>query len=204
MTKYRIKRNLTPDECQGTSETVPEGMVVYDRVHRGIDDGVVPERTMVTPGAYSRLTFIVPTDALEEVPTDSLSNHPPDQQQTLLETGMAIIRQFDTNREELTKLYEAIKDAGFSVMKTSGKWSIHDVSEKGKADEAKALRVANENVELSLANRKLTTALHTAHGVFSNLCMPDRSSHHVYSTCARAMNDIEKVFRDTNREREVM
>ncbi len=39
------------------------------------------------------------------------------------------------SQEEYVKLREAVADAGFAVMQTSGKWSIHDVSEKAKAQE---------------------------------------------------------------------
>lgn len=53
--------------------------------------------------------------------------------------------------KEAEKLREAIRAAGFAVMETSGPWSIHDVSERGKAEEAKSLEVATRNVELEMA-----------------------------------------------------
>lgn len=61
--------------------------------------------------------------------------------------------------EEIAKLRAAIRRAGFSVMETSGAWSIHDVSEKGKADDAKSLEVATRNVYLEIENEKLRSAL---------------------------------------------
>lgn len=56
--------------------------------------------------------------------------------------------------EENDNLRAAIKRAGFSVMQTSGDWSICDVSEYGKQQEAKTLEVATENVDLKVALKK--------------------------------------------------
>lgn len=56
---------------------------------------------------------------------------------------------------ESAKLREAIRAAGFAVMQTSGEWSIHDVSERGKEEEARSLEVATRNVELEVAVAKL-------------------------------------------------
>lgn len=61
--------------------------------------------------------------------------------------------------EEIRHLRSAITRAGFAVMQTSGDWSIHDVSEQGKAEGAKSLEVATENVYLSIAVEKLQGAL---------------------------------------------
>ncbi len=44
-------------------------------------------------------------------------------------------------------------------METSGDWSIYDVSELGKQYEADSLRVATENVELSVENTRLRELL---------------------------------------------
>lgn len=57
------------------------------------------------------------------------------------------------------KLRAAIKRAGFAVMETSGEWSIHDVSEQGKAEEAKCLEVATKNAELEARVDLLETLL---------------------------------------------
>lgn len=65
---------------------------------------------------------------------------------------------------EALKLRAAIKAAGFAVMETSGAWSIHDVSERGKAEEAKSLEVAMENVHLSVEAKRLREALTWAVG----------------------------------------
>lgn len=60
---------------------------------------------------------------------------------------------------ERDKLREAVRAAGFAVMETSGAWSIHDVSERGKAEEAKALEVATRNVDLEVEVAKLREVL---------------------------------------------
>ncbi len=55
-------------------------------------------------------------------------------------------------QQEVVKLREAIRDAGFAVMQTSGKWSIHDVSEKAKAqaafDDKRTTELIMENIRL--------------------------------------------------------
>lgn len=53
-----------------------------------------------------------------------------------------------TAESERDRLRNAISKAGFAVMETSGDWSIHDVSEQGKAEEARSLEVATRNAEL--------------------------------------------------------
>lgn len=65
--------------------------------------------------------------------------------------------------DEVAKLRAAIKAAGFSVMETSGEWSIFDVSEAGKAADAKCLEVAMRNVELEQENKRLHALIHTPH-----------------------------------------
>lgn len=57
-------------------------------------------------------------------------------------------------RAERDKLREAIRDAGFSVMQTSGKWSIHDVSERAAADENRTAEVISRNIELEAERDK--------------------------------------------------
>lgn len=49
---------------------------------------------------------------------------------------------------ERDKLRDAICDADFVVMETSGKWSIHDVSEKAKADDERTAEVIMRNIDL--------------------------------------------------------
>ena len=66
-------------------------------------------------------------------------------------------RELEAARGERDKLREAIKRGGFAVMQTSGAWDIYDVSEKGKAADAKSLEVATENVELSVELKRLRT-----------------------------------------------
>lgn len=67
---------------------------------------------------------------------------------------------------ERDRLREAIRDAGFSIMQTSGKWSIHDVSEKAKAqeeaDDAKTTEVINENITLTARVAELEGNLRAA------------------------------------------
>lgn len=55
--------------------------------------------------------------------------------------------------ERYKKLRAAVVSAGFSVMETSGKWSIHDTSERGKRQDAEDLRIANRMVDLDLELR---------------------------------------------------
>lgn len=64
-------------------------------------------------------------------------------------------RTIDELRAEVAKLRDAIRRAGFQVCQTSGDWTIHDVSEYGKAEEARSLEVATRNVELELENSRL-------------------------------------------------
>jgi hypothetical protein len=56
---------------------------------------------------------------------------------------------------ENEKLRTAIKDAGFSVMETSGNWSIHDVSEAARVEDERTLDVVNRNIELEVENTEL-------------------------------------------------
>jgi len=51
---------------------------------------------------------------------------------------------------EIQKLQDAIKQAGFGVMKTSGDWLICDVSKKGEADQARTDEVIRQNIDLEL------------------------------------------------------
>lgn len=62
---------------------------------------------------------------------------------------------FAVEREQNQKLRAAIVRAGFAVMETSGDWSIHDVSERGKAEEERSLEVATRNVELEIEIERL-------------------------------------------------
>lgn len=64
--------------------------------------------------------------------------------------------------QEADKLRAAVRSAGFAVMETSGAWSIHDASERGKAEEAKSLEVATRNVELEIESERLRKDIATA------------------------------------------
>jgi len=66
--------------------------------------------------------------------------------------------EFDKVAAERDKLREAIRDAGFQVMQTSGKWSIHDVSELAKRDEERTAQVILENIELTASRERLRAA----------------------------------------------
>lgn len=57
--------------------------------------------------------------------------------------------------EKYRKLRQAVHVAGFGIMETSGAWSIHEVTDRAKAQEAVDLRIANEMVDLQVENRKL-------------------------------------------------
>ncbi len=73
--------------------------------------------------------------------------------------GRHPIRAVEAERD---KLRAAIQKAGFSVMETSGEWSIHDVSElaqkRAAADDAKTTTVINENIKLLQQVQRLEAA----------------------------------------------
>jgi hypothetical protein len=59
-----------------------------------------------------------------------------------------------TPAEELWKLKKAITTSGYGVLKASNGWTIVDVSEKAKQDEARELEIINRNVDLEVAIEK--------------------------------------------------
>lgn len=61
--------------------------------------------------------------------------------------------------EEIKKLYDAIRSAGFVVCQTSGEWTLHDVTEQGKVEQERCLEVANKNVDLEIENTWLKAEL---------------------------------------------
>jgi len=67
---------------------------------------------------------------------------------------------------EAEKLREAIRDAGFSVMQTSGRWSIHDVSNLADAEREKTNQIISENIDLGIKVSKLEAAVKDAFELF--------------------------------------
>jgi hypothetical protein len=67
---------------------------------------------------------------------------------------------------EAEKLREAIRDAGFSVMQTSGRWSIHDVSKLADAEREKTNEIISENIDLGMKVSKLEAAIKEAFELF--------------------------------------
>lgn len=67
---------------------------------------------------------------------------------------------------EAEKLREAIRDAGFEVMQTSGRWSIHDVSELGIAEQEKTAEIICENIDLGIKVKRLESAINEAFALF--------------------------------------
>lgn len=67
---------------------------------------------------------------------------------------------------EADKLREAIRDAGFSVMQTSGRWSIHDVSKFAEAEQEKTNQIIGENINLELRVKELEFTLKEAFELF--------------------------------------
>ena len=67
---------------------------------------------------------------------------------------------------EAQKLREAIRDAGFSVMQTSGRWSIHDVSKLADAEREKTNQVISENIDLEIKVSKFEAAIKDAFELF--------------------------------------
>ncbi len=70
-------------------------------------------------------------------------------------------------KEELDKLRQAVADAGLSVMQTSGKWSLHDVSGKfatqARYDDDKTTEIIMENIELKKKLREMEAAARQLH-----------------------------------------
>lgn len=60
----------------------------------------------------------------------------------------AVLAECAQLREDAAKLEAALKRVGFSVMRTSGAWTIHGVREYDKRMEEDDLRRANKIIEL--------------------------------------------------------
>lgn len=69
-------------------------------------------------------------------------------------------------RTERNRLREAISDAGFSVMQTSGRWSIHDVSKLAEIEQAKTNEIIGQNIDLEIKVKKLEATINEACEVF--------------------------------------
>jgi hypothetical protein len=72
---------------------------------------------------------------------------------------------------ERAKLFAALAKVGFSVMQTSGEWSIHCTTEAAKRAEEVETRVLSENMDLLVENkalRELADSLVAAIGVAHN------------------------------------
>jgi hypothetical protein len=69
-------------------------------------------------------------------------------------------------RTERNRLREAISDAGFSVMQTSGRWSIHDVSKFAEAEQAKTDEIIGQNIDLEIKVKKLEATIKETCDVF--------------------------------------
>lgn len=67
--------------------------------------------------------------------------------------------EIDKKDAEIAQLRGAIRKAGFSVMETSGDWSIHDVSEHGKAEEQRTAEIITHNLDLEDAVETLRAAV---------------------------------------------
>lgn len=66
---------------------------------------------------------------------------------------------------ERDKLRTAIRNAGFSVMETSGDWSIHDVGEHAKRDEERTTEIIARNADLEAENARLRSLLERCRSV---------------------------------------
>lgn len=58
--------------------------------------------------------------------------------------------------EEVAKLRDAIRRAGFAVCQTSGDWTIHDVSEYAKQEEDRTTEIIMTNIKLERAVKAAT------------------------------------------------
>ena len=74
-----------------------------------------------------------------------------------------IVRDIETEWER-NRLRRAIRDSGYAVMRTSGGWSLHDVSEAAVREQERTLEVINENLDLRSENRILSARLSAALG----------------------------------------
>lgn len=94
-------------------------------------------------------------------------------------TKWALWADFLKLREEVKQLRNAIKQAGFAVMETSGDWSIHDISELGKREQEKTMEVISQNVDLTVENERLKKERDQAHDAAVEGCAKvcDRESH---------------------------
>ena len=57
--------------------------------------------------------------------------------------------------DEIDKLRDAIRRAGFVVCQSSGEWTLYDETEQGKVEQQRCLEVANRNVDLEIENSRL-------------------------------------------------
>lgn len=80
-------------------------------------------------------------------------------------------------RTEVAKMHQAIIDAGFQLMRTSGKWSIHDVSKYAEAERRKTVEVINENHSLEAQVKQLRTALERTVSDLKWVCSQQPSSN---------------------------
>ncbi len=85
-------------------------------------------------------------------------------------TNIAILDSCVSSQDdsEAAKLRQAITDAGFAVMQTSGKWSIHDVSENAEFERKKTSELINHNIELEMACSEVITQLEGCDGLIKD------------------------------------
>lgn len=76
--------------------------------------------------------------------------------------AVELVEERDRLRAEFARLGEAVAAAGFAVLRSADKWTLHDVTEKGKEDERRELATATRLVELEVENEGLKARLKEA------------------------------------------
>ena len=148
------KTSAAYPDMRNAEDLLPAGAGLSGEFHRACCRAEVAEdRVRELEAEVAELR--TPKIAVQETPKQWSTAQAP-----TLESIAATARQI-TTAEENKKLHEAIRDAGFEVMKTSGKWSIHDVSEKAKADEQQTAEVIAENIELEAEVARLREGVET-------------------------------------------
>jgi hypothetical protein len=94
-------------------------------------------------------------------------------------------------RNEVAKLREAIKRAGFAVMQTSGDWSIHDVSKLADQEREKTAAIIARDIELEHALDSLVETIETEGLTHSERC--DCEFCGAYRKAKRLVGRVDKV-----------
>lgn len=107
-----------------------------------------------------------------------------------------LTRDLQAAREENERLTEAIRRAGFGVCQTSGNWTIHDISEHGKAEEKRTMEVINENVELTMQLADRDRQITNLESAFAQLRKDYESNRQAVIDRDRQIEDAVRLLRN--------